>query len=70
MTDQKRLQEVMAALRAKAAIRRQSLRRPRPETPAPRYDAVYFEGLAWLDSLAYTDHLQLGRLLCRAHGGR
>lgn len=57
MTDQKRLQEVMAALRAKAAIRRQSLRRPRPETPAPRYDAVYFEGLAWLDSLAYTDHL-------------
>ena len=46
----------MAALRAKAAIRRQSLRRPRPETPAPRYDAVYFEGLAWLDSLAYTDN--------------
>ena len=51
----KRLNEVMNGLRAKAAARREALKKspPIPSTqPPPRYDEVFFNGLKWLDSLA------------------
>lgn len=46
--------------KAAAALRRRVrerlaeriLRQPPPISPAPRYDAAFFEGLAWLDELA------------------
>lgn len=46
----KKLKEGMAVLRATAAAR--MAKRRRYTGPQPRYDDVYFAGLAWLDSLA------------------
>lgn len=52
------LQHGMQRLRELAKLRRAALSRKRraaPESP-PRYDDVYFNGLAWLNNLAYTDN--------------
>ena len=46
----KNLKAGMAALQAKAAALRE--RRRRHPGPQPRYDNIYYDGLAWLDSLA------------------
>lgn len=46
----KKLREGMATLKARAAARMAG--RLRHPGPRPRYDEVYFDGLAWLDSLA------------------
>lgn len=46
-------QEAVARLR-EAVRERLAARLARPQTPVPppRYDEVFFEGLAWLDELA------------------
>ena len=45
--------------RFQAALRRaRHHHQARAQAPAPRYDEVYFRGLAWLDSLASTDALE------------
>jgi len=46
MTRDEAKRRIAATLEAKRA------RRSAPPVPAPRFDAVFFEGVAWLDSLA------------------
>jgi hypothetical protein len=44
------VQERLAARRAKQAAA--------PPDPAPRYDAVFFQGTAWLDRLSHDDSFE------------
>jgi hypothetical protein len=49
--------EKVAALRE--SLRQRAARRVQPH-PAPRYDDVFYEGVAWLDSLAGPDDTERG----------
>jgi hypothetical protein len=48
---QQRLQEARARIAAKLVKKREE-RAARKTAPPPRYDDVYYEGVAWLDRLA------------------
>jgi hypothetical protein len=49
--------EKVAALRE--SLRQRAARRVQPH-PAPRYDDVFFEGVAWLDALAGPNDIERG----------
>ncbi len=42
-------------LRRKIQKKLRSKKKTHPPNPPPRYDDAYFEGLEWLDSLAFSD---------------
>lgn len=44
---------IKAEVQRRLAQERQTVR---PPVPAPRYDDVFFEGVAWLDSLAEDEN--------------
>jgi hypothetical protein len=50
--DTKRVEALRKKIRTKLAEKRRARVKLVEPVPPPRYDNIYFEGVAWLDSLA------------------